>query len=59
LTDSERRTVEACPNVHLVTIPGNLCRLPNEVPEPIAGVVLEATVQARRQSWSVSSRGLS
>jgi len=54
LTDSERRTLEACPNVHLVTIPGNVLFLPNEVPERIAGVVLEATVQARRQSPSAS-----
>jgi hypothetical protein len=40
--------------VHLVTIPGNVFLLANEVPERIAGVVLEATVQARRQSPSAS-----
>jgi pimeloyl-ACP methyl ester carboxylesterase len=54
LTDSERRTLEACPNVHLVTIPGKVFFLPNEVPERIAGVVLDATVQARRQSPSAT-----
>jgi len=54
LTDSERRTLQACPNVHLVTIPGNVFLLPNEVPERIAGVVLEASTQARRQSSSAS-----
>ena len=29
-------------NVHLVTIPGNVFFLPNEVPERIAGTILEA-----------------
>jgi pimeloyl-ACP methyl ester carboxylesterase len=52
LTDYERRTLETCPNVHLVTIPGNVFFLPNEVPKRIAGVVLEATAQARRESVS-------
>lgn len=50
LTDNERRTLEACANVHLVTIPGNVFFLPNEVPERIAAVVLDATAQARRES---------
>ena len=42
LTDEERRTLEACPHAHLVTIPGHVFFLPNEVPEAIAPVVLEA-----------------
>jgi pimeloyl-ACP methyl ester carboxylesterase len=42
LTEDERRTLEACPNAHLVTIPGHVFFLPNEVPEPIAEVVLDA-----------------
>jgi pimeloyl-ACP methyl ester carboxylesterase len=42
LTDEERRTLEACPHVHLVTIPGHVFFLPNEVPEQIAGIVREA-----------------
>ena len=42
LTDDERRTLEACPHAQLVTIPGKVFFLPNEVPEPIAAVVLEA-----------------
>jgi len=42
LTQEERRTLEACPNARLVTIPGKVFFLPNEVPEPIAAVVLEA-----------------
>jgi pimeloyl-ACP methyl ester carboxylesterase len=42
LTEEERRTLEACPHAHLVTIPGHVFFLPNEVPEPIAAVVVEA-----------------
>ena len=42
LTDEERRTLEACPHVRLVTIPGHVFFLPNEVPEPIAAVIVEA-----------------
>src|SRR5436305_647962 len=52
LTDDERRTLDACPNVDLVTIPGSVFFLPNEVPERIADVVLEATTQARRKNVS-------
>src|SRR3954469_10230028 len=46
LTDDERRTLEACPNAHLVTIPGSVFFLPNEVPEQIADVIAEASGQA-------------
>jgi pimeloyl-ACP methyl ester carboxylesterase len=46
LTDDERRTLAACPNVHLVTLPGTVFFLPNEVPERIAGVILEAVGHA-------------
>jgi pimeloyl-ACP methyl ester carboxylesterase len=42
LTDDERRTLEACPSAHLVTIPGHVFFLPNEVPETIANVIREA-----------------
>src|SRR4051794_11064930 len=42
LTDDERRTLEACPQAHLVTIAGDVFFLPNEVPERIAGVIVEA-----------------
>ena len=47
LTDLERRTLEACPHAHLVTIPGAVMFLPNEVPERIADVILEAAGHAR------------
>jgi pimeloyl-ACP methyl ester carboxylesterase len=46
LTDTERRTLEACPHVRLVTIPGAVFFLPNEVPERIADVILEAVGHA-------------
>jgi pimeloyl-ACP methyl ester carboxylesterase len=42
LTDAERRTLEACPTVKVVTIPGSVFLLPNEVPDQIAAVVAEA-----------------
>jgi pimeloyl-ACP methyl ester carboxylesterase len=42
LTDEERRTLESCPRAHLVTIPGHVFFLPNEVPERIGEVILEA-----------------
>jgi pimeloyl-ACP methyl ester carboxylesterase len=42
LTDEERRTLEACPHAQLVTIPGHVFFLPNEVPDAIAPVILEA-----------------
>jgi pimeloyl-ACP methyl ester carboxylesterase len=42
LTDDERRTLEGCQHAQLVTIPGTVFFLPNEVPERIADVILEA-----------------
>jgi hypothetical protein len=42
LTEEERRTLEACPHAHLVTISGHVFFLPNEVPEAIATVIREA-----------------
>jgi pimeloyl-ACP methyl ester carboxylesterase len=42
LTDAERRTLEACPTVRVVTIPGSVFFLPNEVPDRIASVINEA-----------------
>lgn len=46
LTDDERRTLEASPNAHLVTIPGAVFFLPNEVPERIADVTGQALAAA-------------
>ncbi len=42
LTDAERRTLEACSTVKIVTIPGSVFFLPNEVPDQIADVINEA-----------------
>src|SRR3954447_5450113 len=42
LTNVERRTLETCPHAHVVTMPGNVFFLPNEVPGRIAGVLCEA-----------------
>jgi len=46
LTDDERRALEMCPHVHLVTIPGSVFFLPNEVPDRIAQVIMEAVAAA-------------
>jgi pimeloyl-ACP methyl ester carboxylesterase len=46
LTQDERATLEACPQVHVVTIPGAVFFLPNEVPERIADVIVEALASA-------------
>jgi pimeloyl-ACP methyl ester carboxylesterase len=42
LTDDERRTLEACTHAHVVTIPGEVYFLPNEIPERIAEIIGEA-----------------
>jgi pimeloyl-ACP methyl ester carboxylesterase len=42
LTDDERRTLEACPHAHVVTVPGAVFFLPNEIPERIAAIICEA-----------------
>ena len=42
LTDDERATLEAAPNVTVVTIPGGVFLLPDEVPEQIAEVIAAA-----------------
>jgi pimeloyl-ACP methyl ester carboxylesterase len=47
LTKHERTVLEACPHVRLVTIPGQVFFLPNEVPERIAAVIVEALAAAR------------
>ena len=42
LTDSERRTLDTCSTVTIVTIPGSVFFLPNEVPDQIASVITDA-----------------
>jgi hypothetical protein len=52
LTADERRILEARPHAHLVTVAGRVLVMPNEIPERIAGIVVEATAQPRHQSVS-------
>ncbi len=52
LTVDERRTLEACPHAHLVTIPGHVFFLPNEVPKAIADVILEASAASAERPQS-------
>ena len=39
LTDDERRALEACPNISMVTIPGTSLFIPNEEPERVVEAV--------------------
>ena len=45
LTPHERAVLEACPGVRVVTIPGKVFFLPNEVPERIADVIVQALAE--------------
>jgi pimeloyl-ACP methyl ester carboxylesterase len=49
LTAEERRTLEGCPHVEVLTIPGEVFFLPNEVPAQIADVIADALRAARGQ----------
>jgi len=46
LTDAERATLEAAPNVTLVTIPGAVFLIPNEAPQRTAAVIADALTRA-------------
>ena len=46
LTKHERATLESCPHVRVLTIPGHVFFLPNEVPGRIAEVTVEALAEA-------------
>ncbi|MGN6177350.1 MAG: alpha/beta fold hydrolase [Streptosporangiaceae bacterium] len=46
LTDAERATLEAAPNVTLVTIPGAAFLIPDEAPQHTAAVIADALKQA-------------
>jgi pimeloyl-ACP methyl ester carboxylesterase len=46
LTAHERAVLEACPRVHVVTVPGSVFFLPNEVPPRIAEVTVQALAEA-------------
>lgn len=45
LTDAERATLQAAPNVTLVTIPGSVFLLPDEAPQQTAAVIATALSQ--------------
>jgi hypothetical protein len=42
ITDDERRTLEACPRIHVITLPGASYFTPNEEPALVAKLVVEA-----------------
>ena len=46
LTDAERVTLQAAPNVTLVTIPGSVFLLPDEAPQETAAAIAAALTQA-------------
>lgn len=46
LTDAERATLAAAPTVTLVTIPGSVFLLPDEVPEQTAAAIADAVARA-------------
>jgi pimeloyl-ACP methyl ester carboxylesterase len=46
LTDAERATLDAAPNVTLVTLPGSVFLLPDEAPRPTAEAIAGALAQA-------------
>ena len=50
LTQHERAVFEACPRVRVVTVPGQVFFLPNEVPERIADVIVQALAEARART---------
>src|SRR5262249_12420950 len=56
LTAGERRTLEACPHAHVVTIPGAVFFLPIEIPQQIAGLILEAARSVPRMGTSRPAR---
>lgn len=56
LTAAERRTLEACSTVKIVTIPGSVFFLPNEVPDKIAAVINEAVAAIPRTSGTQTYR---
>lgn len=47
ITDDERRTLEACPQIRLITIPGASYLTPNEEPALVARLVAEALDHVR------------
>lgn len=55
VTDEERRTLEACPAVNLVTIPGASFFTPTEEPALCADLIIQAVAQRETPSHSPES----
>ena len=53
LTGEERRTLEACPRTTVVTIPGTSFFLPNDEPERVASLLVEALGHTTRATPAV------
>jgi pimeloyl-ACP methyl ester carboxylesterase len=47
ITDDERRTLEACPRIRVITLPGASYFMPNEEPALVAKLVVEALDRVR------------
>jgi pimeloyl-ACP methyl ester carboxylesterase len=47
ITDDERRTLEACPRIRVITLPGASYFTPNEEPALVAKLVVEAFGRVR------------
>ncbi len=46
LTQHERSMLDACPHARVVTVPGQVFFLPNDVPERIADLIVQALAEA-------------
>jgi hypothetical protein len=46
LTTHERSVLEACPQVRVVTLPGRVFFIPNEVPGRVADAIVQALAEA-------------
>ena len=56
LTDEERRTLQACPRTTVVTIPGTSFFIPNDEPERVASLLIEALGHAAEHQDRQSRR---
>jgi pimeloyl-ACP methyl ester carboxylesterase len=47
VTDEERRTLDACPQISMITIPGASWLTPNEEPALVAKIIVDALGRLR------------
>jgi hypothetical protein len=57
LTDDERRALETSPQMHVVTVPGDVFFLPNEASARVADVIVEAVGHASSIGHSSGTAG--